>query len=279
MEIRVHLPRPLVTLSLIGLFLAWYSGILRIELPHASSEDGIGGNRASLTITEKIEDINRERIRKAVLERREETLRYQFAVLEQEALASKDDPEALERVNEARSVLLSIIKQEKTSSDLLLLSLNELWEAEGSAFTLKGITTQTKLFWPVSPRLGISAHFHDEGYEKRFGFPHLAIDIPTSQGTAIQAPQDGVVLKVVDNGLGYSYVVLQHANNIQTIYGHISDVMVREGQNVAAGDEFARTGGMPGTKGAGLYTTGPHLHFAVRINGVLTDPLTLLPSI
>ncbi len=280
MEIRIHLPRPLVTISILGVFLAWYMGIISIQLPHSHSEDGgIGGQRASLVMTEKIEDINRERIQKAVLERREETLRYQFSLLEEEALRSKDDPQALKRVNDARAVLLSIIKQQKTSEELLRLSLTELWEAEGSAFTLTGITTNTRLFWPVSPRLGISAHFADKGYEKRFGFPHHAIDIPVSQGTPIQAPSDGVVLKIVDNGLGYSYIVLQHDGGVQTIYGHISDVMVQEGQKVLAGDEFARTGGMPGTKGAGLYTTGPHLHFAVRVNGVLTDPLKLLPSL
>jgi murein DD-endopeptidase MepM/ murein hydrolase activator NlpD len=280
MEIRISVPRPMITLSIVAIFFAWYFGILSLHLPWSSSSaDAVGGERASLVITEKMQDINRERVKKAVLERREETLRYQFSLLEEEALRANGDPEAMKQVNDARAILLSIIKEQKASEKLLMLSLTELWEAEGSAFTLTGIDTDTRLFWPVSPRLGISAHFEDKGYEQRFGFPHHAIDIPAAQGTAIQAPADGVVLKIADNGLGYSYVVLQHAGGVQTIYGHISGVMVQEGQELKAGDEFARTGGRPGTQGAGLHTTGPHLHFAVRVNGVLTDPIKLLPKL
>ena len=58
-----------------------------------------------------------------------------------------------------------------------------------------------------------------------------------------------------------------------TLYGHVSDIMVMDGQSVKAGDVIGLSGGTPGTKGAGLYTTGPHLHFEILKDGVHVDPL------
>ena len=62
-----------------------------------------------------------------------------------------------------------------------------------------------------------------------------------------------------------------------TTYGHISNMMATEGQVVKAGDIIGLSGGMPGTKGAGYMTTGPHLHFEVMKDGSYVDPLRFLP--
>lgn len=278
MEIRIHLSRPWLTLGIVTVVLLWWNGVISINGWNTSANLAAGGERPSTSIADAVQDIDREHVKQAVLERREEILRYQVQVLEREALAAKT-PATIEAVNNARDVLLSIIKQKSASEKLLLGSLQQLWEAEGSAFTFRGIDTDTVLLWPVSPRLGISAHFADEGYEKLFGFAHHAIDIPAEQGTLIQSPADGTVVQVAMNGLGYSFVVLQHANGVQTVYGHVSKSLVQEGDTVVAGEDFAETGGMPGSVGAGSYTTGPHLHFAVKINGVLVDPMKYLPKI
>ena len=88
-----------------------------------------------------------------------------------------------------------------------------------------------------------------------------------------------MVLKVALNGLGYSYIVLQHEAGLQTIYGHVSDASVQEGTRVTTGEIIGHSGGEPGTLGAGLTTTGPHLHFAVRKDNVLVDPLQYLPTL
>ncbi|MBP7898654.1 peptidoglycan DD-metalloendopeptidase family protein [Candidatus Gracilibacteria bacterium] len=138
------------------------------------------------------------------------------------------------------------------------------------------------LQWPVNPSRGISAYFHDDSYKARFGVGHQAIDIPTNQSTQIRAPKDGIVYRAKDNGMGYSYIILSHKGKIMTVYGHVSSILVREGQVVQAGEVIGLTGGMPGTKGAGYMTTGPHLHLEVLKNGEHVDPLdylslTLLP--
>jgi len=131
--------------------------------------------------------------------------------------------------------------------------------------------------WPVMPNRGISAYFHDDSYRGYFGVQHSAVDIRTPQGTPVMAATDGVVYKAKDNGYGYSYIMLVHHDGFMTTYGHISNIMVEEGQLVKAGQAIGLSGGMPGTKGAGYMTTGPHLHFEVLKNGAYTDPLRYLP--
>ncbi len=131
--------------------------------------------------------------------------------------------------------------------------------------------------WPTMPTRGISAYFHDPSYRGYFGVQHNAIDIRVPQGTPVMSAADGVVYKAKDNGYGYSYIMLVHHNGLMTTYGHISNIMVEEGQLVKAGQAIGLSGGMPGTKGAGYMTTGPHLHFEVLKNGAYTDPLRYLP--
>lgn len=131
--------------------------------------------------------------------------------------------------------------------------------------------------WPVSPSRGISAYFHDEAYRQAMGVPHQAVDIRALQSTPIHAPADGVVYKTRDNGYGYSYIILAHSGGFMTVYGHVSEIRVEEGQKIKQGQVIGLSGATPGTKGAGLMTTGPHLHFEVLKGGKHVDPLDYLP--
>lgn len=138
------------------------------------------------------------------------------------------------------------------------------------------IDNDSGFLWPVRPARGLSAYFDDAGYRARFGVDHRAIDIPVSQGSAIHAPKDGYVYRAKDNGLGYSYIILSHKDGLMTVYGHVSSILVREGQFVKTGSVLGLTGGMPGTSGAGYRTTGPHLHFEIHLRGKPVDPLDYL---
>lgn len=131
------------------------------------------------------------------------------------------------------------------------------------------------LAWPVPPNK-ITAEFHDPSYPAKWGY-HNAIDIRQPQYTQIHAPANAYVAKVADNGMGYSYIILAHKNGLSTVYGHVSQIMVKAGQTVKKGDVIGLTGGTPGTKGAGLQTTGAHLHFETHLNGTPVDPLNFLP--
>lgn len=135
------------------------------------------------------------------------------------------------------------------------------------------------LRWPILPGRGISAYFMDPTYPFKGQIGnHKAIDLPANQSTPIHAPRAAVVGKVkkpVDGS--YAYVILIHGNNIMTVYGHVSEVFVEEGDLLQEGDIFALTGGAIGTNGAGWATTGAHLHFEVYKDGEHVDPLGFLP--
>ncbi|MFA7685500.1 MAG: peptidoglycan DD-metalloendopeptidase family protein [Candidatus Gracilibacteria bacterium] len=135
----------------------------------------------------------------------------------------------------------------------------------------------TQFMWPVEPSRGLTAYFHDPFYRSTFGMQHNAIDIPVLQGSLVRSTSDGVVYKTKDNGYGYSYIIVAHTGGFMSVYGHISSILAKEGDTVKQGSILGLSGGMPGTKGAGYMTTGPHLHFELLANGVYVDPLNYVP--
>lgn len=132
----------------------------------------------------------------------------------------------------------------------------------------------TFLSWPVSPKLGISAGFKDPSYKAALGIDHYAIDLPVFQGSSVGAAAPGVVFKVKGGeGNDYHYILIGHSNGLMTLYGHMYDIFVEEGQTIERGEVIGLSGGAPGTKGAGYLTTGAHLHFEVIKDGVHVDPI------
>jgi murein DD-endopeptidase MepM/ murein hydrolase activator NlpD len=220
------------------------------------------------------DEARRIRMEQAVLQRREEILRYELKLLEDEASRTGDQVS----VQEAREELLTLLADERAAEERFRETLNEMWEAEGlSASLALGTPEYVRVRWPVEPTEGLSATFLDPAYERRFGIPHHAVDIPVEQGSAVRAAADGIVSKVVDNGLGYNYILVRH-DDFATLYGHVNSSLVREGDEVWQGDTIALSGGRPGTPGAGALTTGPHVHFEVIVEGERIDPLRVLPD-
>lgn len=141
------------------------------------------------------------------------------------------------------------------------------------------LSNEATLRWPVVPSRGISAYFHDPSYPyaSQIG-EHNAIDIPIPHGTPIHAPRAAVVGKLKKpEDPSYAYLILIHGDSVMTVYGHVSEILVEEGDLVQEGDIIALSGGQIGSNGAGWATTGAHLHFEVYKNGKHADPLEFLP--
>ncbi len=119
----------------------------------------------------------------------------------------------------------------------------------------------TGLFqWPV---LG----YITQGY----WYGHRAIDIGVPVGTAVRAADAGFVSFAGWTDVGYGYlVVIDHANGFATYYAHLSNIYVVAGQAVERGQVIAASGNTG-------WSTGPHLHFEIRYNGVQQNPRAYLP--
>ncbi|MBI3336723.1 M23 family metallopeptidase [Candidatus Peregrinibacteria bacterium] len=292
MEIKISFeyPRPLTILVLVGIVVAFVFSIDSAEAPiqadvrlsddtvfYRNGEEMPRGGPDGMEMT-STEYVRRLRLEQTVLARKTTILRYQLSVLERKAKEERS-PE----IRDAQRRLVALFHDERALESAMLQSLREMQVARDHAQiiaerTVYPVQSSAALAWPIEPIYGISAGFHDDGYTERFGFEHQAIDIPALQGSTVYAAADGIVKEVSDHGLGFNSVTIAHNGGMATLYGHVREFLVEEGQHVKAGDPIARSGGMPGTPGAGLISTGPHLHFEVIARGEPVDPLVVLPS-
>ena len=109
-------------------------------------------------------------------------------------------------------------------------------------------------------------------YHPVYGYSsfHTGIDIGASNRSNVVATQDGVVTLAAYNGGYGNCVMISHGGGISTLYAHGSQILVKNGQSVKQGDVIM----LVGSTGV---STGPHLHFEVRVNGSHTQPLDYLP--
>ena len=140
--------------------------------------------------------------------------------------------------------------------------------AKGVAYAQERAEREARLQRPlfVLPTHGqFSSNF---GY--RWGALHAGIDIANSIGTPILAASDGIVIEA-GSSAGYGMLVkVRHFDGTVTLYGHVNSTTVGVGERVMAGDQIA-------TMGNRGYSTGPHLHFEVLVNGsTRVDPVPWL---
>lgn len=136
--------------------------------------------------------------------------------------------------------------------------------------------------WPVQGR--ITAYFRDPTYPFRCSvfkhsscLEHTGLDIGVPQGTPVRATADGVVVAFTNySTTQLNYISIFHGEGITSRYLHINKVLVGPEQVVRQGEVIGLSGGLPGTAGSGGLTTGPHLHFEIRVDGIPDDPLRYL---
>lgn len=117
-----------------------------------------------------------------------------------------------------------------------------------------------RFVWPT-------AGYVTQGYKPY----HLALDIARAIGTSVKAADTGYVVAAGWSNDGYgNNIVIDHGNGYQTLYGHLNRIFVKVGDSVGRGAEI-------GQMGSTGNSTGPHLHFEIRKNGVRMNPLRFLP--
>lgn len=173
--------------------------------------------------------------------------------------------------------LLTLAKQEQDQAAAEIVSMEKTVREKIAKMQDKKLEfNDGGLIWPV-PKNIITSYFHDPDYPFRYIFEHPAVDIRAGQGTALRAAASGYVARAKDAGKGYSYIMIIHGDGLATVYGHVSAIYVKEDEYVVQGQAIGKSGGLPGTPGAGRLTTGSHLHFEVRLNGIPVNPLEYLP--
>jgi len=113
----------------------------------------------------------------------------------------------------------------------------------------------------LEPPLGPYPHFH------------TGIDMAAPFGTPVTSAADGVVVAVAHTTVGYgNYVIVAHGGGVMTLYGHLLQTDVKVGDRVARGQKV-------GLEGSSGLSTGPHLHFELRVNNQVTNPMPYLPPL
>lgn len=138
-----------------------------------------------------------------------------------------------------------------------------------------GHSQDSRFVWPEQPAQITQAYGPtDLALEPPYmGAPHFhtGIDLAAPRGTPVRAADDGVVAVVGDGTTGYGrYVILSHRNGLATLYGHLDQAVVKVGDQIVQGQPV----GLEGSTGN---STGPHVHFELRLKGVPQDPTPLLP--
>jgi murein DD-endopeptidase MepM/ murein hydrolase activator NlpD len=126
------------------------------------------------------------------------------------------------------------------------------------------------MFLPLEGKITspFGLRIHPISGQQRF---HAGIDIAAATGTPIYSAFDGRVIYAGYDQWNGNYLKIQHENNIMTVYCHCEALNVKKGDTVRAGNKVA-------TVGSTGSSTGPHLHFELRINNVSYDPQNALKT-
>ena len=167
-----------------------------------------------------------------------------------------------EEINSNYDLYLEVLAQEEALESDIQNMIAEMERQEAA----NSITSTGTYIWPLpgySPGSAYGWRMHPIYHEMRF---HAGEDIGAPSGTPILAADSGMATVIADNGNGYgNYIMINHGGGRVTLYAHMSAFAISNGATVSQGQVI----GYVGSTGN---STGPHLHFEVRVNGATTDP-------
>ena len=225
-------------------------------------------------LVNKSQDENEDEVIIALQNELEITYKYYEIASNNEVIEKVKDEETAEKlVNEIKELSNNEVEltiNEKTIKALEEIQIDDLEVAKEntveklnidtteSIADINGIKVATlPVTGTISSKYGVSSKIRVS--------THTGLDIAATTGTPIKVVADGTVTFAAYSG-SYGYLVkVDHGNGVETWYGHTSKMLVKEGQAVKAGDTIALVGSTGNS-------TGPHLHFEVRINGEHVNP-------
>lgn len=124
--------------------------------------------------------------------------------------------------------------------------------------------------WPVPGCTSITSEFGMRVHPITGAYKlHTGVDIGAPIGASFVAAANGIVTKATFNTAYGNMVIIDHGGGVQTLYAHGSEIIAQVGQTVEAGTEVLKVGSTG-------YSTGPHAHFEIRINGQTVNPIEFL---
>ena len=128
------------------------------------------------------------------------------------------------------------------------------------------------MIWPIPGYTNITSQFGMRVHPITGAYKlHTGTDVGAPIGASFVAAANGIVSKATFNTAYGNMVIIDHGGGVQTLYAHGSEIVAQVGQTVSAGDEVLKVGSTG-------YSTGPHAHFEIRINGQTVNPETYLLS-
>lgn len=166
------------------------------------------------------------------------------------------------------------LEEDRNALDALITKLTNQYNAEqlakaNAVATQGALYSNSLLIWPCPSSYVISSHFSPNRVDPvtgSYSSPHKGTDIAAPTGTPVIASATGLVTAAGSSASMGNYVVISHGDGITTRYYHNSSLAVSAGQSVKAGQVISYVGSTG-------WSTGPHLHFEVRINDTPVDPM------
>lgn len=184
----------------------------------------------------------------------------------------------LQNTKKMRESFIEKLSDDEKNLQAKIDEINEQYENVNKQIlelAMKGIDTAYiggELAWPVPGYTRITSKYAMRVHPITGQYKlHTGVDIGAPEGANFIAANDGIVTKAEYNTAYGKMVIIDHGGGISTLYAHGSEILVEVGQNVKRGETVLKVGSTG-------YSTGPHAHFEVRINGITTDPLPYITT-